>query len=522
MVYCGKPSLGCGRCRTRRLKCDEARPSCSQCIRAETECLGYRNTLDLQFRDQSEEVIGKARRQGRKSASSSGPTSASKRRTTKRSNIPPLSQPETPLQYPEEDLVRGYMYAHYLTPSTTGENLACMSELAKDPQNSAVNAALNAVGLAVMSNIRMAPQLLLAARREYTTALSRTNYALGDPVLSRGDDTLAAVILLGMFEVFTTTSYLYQCLLTSKRGRAQLERPEGLHLFTQLRAQIDVSRIYQERPSPPIIALLTTEAKQYRTPEDQVYVDFGTVGTKLADLCAGIKDGTIIQPTEILRVALNLDAELTAIAAAVPMTWHYQTVSVPRVEDGLPIPFTPAIWGDCYHVYSNINICSVWNNHRSARLMIHELIINTVKVLERDPLYAFLVGEYRSLRAQSQHVSRQLVADIIASVPFHLGAGVDNGHDGTISTPLGNIEDKVSSASGMALVWPLLIAANSGFASRELRRWIVAVLEKVGHSMGLNQALAMARLLREGMRSRAWLEAGYTSSSSPEGTEVSY
>ncbi|KAL2832683.1 hypothetical protein BJY01DRAFT_225786 [Aspergillus pseudoustus] len=544
MVYCGKPSPGCARCRSRRLKCDEERPSCSQCMRAETECPGYRNTLDLRFRDQSQEVIGKARRQHHKRASESAAAAAAA--AERRGKRPPdshskSSRPEASLAYPEDELARGFMCANYMTPGTTSGSLTYMSSLAKDPQNLAVNAAFTAVGLAVMSNIRMSPQLLLAARREYTTALARTNYALSDAVLSKGDDTLAAVVLLGMFEVTTCTDGSFfdrwmkhmdgAAKLIELRGPEQLERPEGLHLFTQLRAQINISRIYQERASPPIIAYLTTQARKYRTAEDKVYDEFGTVGTKLADFCAAIKDNTITQPTEILRLALNLDAELTSIAAVAPPTWHYQTIPVPRAdaeeENGSAPLFTPDIWGEVYHVYTNINIGSSWNHYRSALLMVHELIIDTVKELEGQPFYAYMHAEYRSLRSRSEQLSRQLVDDIIASVPFHLGTAaadaiLTHASSSSSGTPANSIEGHVSCASGMALVWPLLIAANSGFASRELRTWIIAVLEKIGYSMGLNQALAMARLLHEGMQSRAWLEPGYTNCNSPAEMESGY
>ncbi|KAL2811474.1 hypothetical protein BJX63DRAFT_444063 [Aspergillus granulosus] len=441
-------------------KCDEARPSCSQCIPAEAECPG-------------EEVMGKARRQGRKSASGSGRAGTTPR----------------------------------------AANLAYMSNLAKNPQNSAVSAALTAVGLVVMLNIRMAPQLLLAARCEYATALSRTNFAPVTRACQRGMILSQAVVLLGMFEVTICTDGSFfdrwmkhmdgAAKLIELRGSEQLGRPEGLQLFTQLRAQINISRICQERPSPPIIAQLTSEAKRYCTPEDQVYDVFST----------------------ILRLALKLDAELMAIAAAVPILWRYQAVSVPRagVEGALSTLFTPDIWGDLYHVYSNISISSPCNHYRAARLMIHECIIDTVKELEGQPLYAHMVDEYRSLRNRSQQMSHQLVEDITASVPFHLGTaatGTNETRAAFIST--NSVVTHVSSASRMALVWPLLIATNSGFASRELRMWIIAVLEKVGYTMGLNQALAMARLLHEGMKSRAWLEPGYTSSTSPEGTEPGY
>jgi hypothetical protein len=64
---------------------------------------------------------------------------------------------------------------------------------------------------------------------------------------------------------------------------------------------------------------------------------------------------------------------------------------------------------------------------------------------------------------------------------------------------------EVTGAGGLTLMGPLLIAANSGLASDELRRWITVCLEKIGYSMGINRTLAMAQLLRKGMRTRAWL-----------------
>ncbi|KAG0649215.1 AM-toxin biosynthesis regulator 1 [Hyphodiscus hymeniophilus] len=59
MVYCGKPSLGCASCRQRKTRCDKVTPSCGQCVRAERECPGYRNQLDLMFRSENNAVIGK-------------------------------------------------------------------------------------------------------------------------------------------------------------------------------------------------------------------------------------------------------------------------------------------------------------------------------------------------------------------------------------------------------------------------------------------------------------------------------
>ncbi|CEI68759.1 hypothetical protein FVEN_g8014 [Fusarium venenatum] len=60
MVYCGKPSGGCSVCRGRKIRCDQKDPSCTQCTKKGIACPGYRNLVDLMFRDESSHVIKKA------------------------------------------------------------------------------------------------------------------------------------------------------------------------------------------------------------------------------------------------------------------------------------------------------------------------------------------------------------------------------------------------------------------------------------------------------------------------------
>ncbi|KAK2002166.1 hypothetical protein LX36DRAFT_652534 [Colletotrichum falcatum] len=62
MVYCGKPSKGCSNCRERKIRCDQKEPSCGQCEKRQQQCPGYRNLVDLMFRDESSHVIKKAAR----------------------------------------------------------------------------------------------------------------------------------------------------------------------------------------------------------------------------------------------------------------------------------------------------------------------------------------------------------------------------------------------------------------------------------------------------------------------------
>lgn len=318
---------------------------------------------------------------------------------------------------------------------------------------------------------------------------------------------------------------------------------------------------------------LTEEAKQYRDPDDRMVDDISRVVLQLTNFCAALKDGSIAQPSEIIRRTLNLDADLMSILLTMPPSWGYKTVKVPLV-DGEPI--TRTVWGDSYHVYRDLSVSGIWNNTRAARLIMHEVLLEAVEALENSSPGSSGLHQQQIITTQSQQIAHQLVDDICASVPFHLGMGMDDTYEwesssqnaayesypvagnpegsfpttpfpwmpmpefpsaeggsslGTDAAHLGaflpstnmmNSENhraaplppsfEVSGAGGVTLVWPLLIAANSGFASPELRKWIIGCLEKIGHAMGINQALAMAQLLRDGMDSRAWI--------SPEGSPI--
>ncbi|KAL4970357.1 Zn(II)2Cys6 transcription factor [Aspergillus stella-maris] len=78
MVFCGKPSKGCGECRSRKIRCDQGLPSCSQCAKGNRPCPGYRDELSLMFRDESQQVVRKAKTgsSGRRSTKRAGGASA--------------------------------------------------------------------------------------------------------------------------------------------------------------------------------------------------------------------------------------------------------------------------------------------------------------------------------------------------------------------------------------------------------------------------------------------------------------
>lgn len=75
---------------------------------------------------------------------------------------------------------------------------------------SPLSASIISVGMAGLSNTKKAPRIMIEARRQYVMALNMTNKALRDPSQARTDSTLAAVVLLGMFEVSASQRERFQ------------------------------------------------------------------------------------------------------------------------------------------------------------------------------------------------------------------------------------------------------------------------------------------------------------------------
>ncbi|KAM0253653.1 hypothetical protein ACHAQJ_007165 [Trichoderma viride] len=416
-------------------------------MRAGVNCPGYRNLLDLNFKDQSREVIRNCRLPARKKR----PVAASIVVPVTSGSIGTPGDPGDPvdseascrnkaaltiargsLTLPMQVMARSYLYVNYMTGGPRCGHMSYLLPLIDGSRNSAVDAAVNAVALAALSNIRMSPKAMLQAQQEYTTALSKTNMALRDPVMCKTDDILAAVVMLGIFEVMTCTdgSFIDRWVnhmdgatrLIEVRGSEQLARQEGLDMFTQLRAQVNLSRIYQERYSSPVFTKLTEEVQRDRTPDDQILDRLSNVVTRLTDFCADVKNRHIVEAREIIRTALNIDTELVSLLISVPPLWGYTSVKVPMIN-GKPI--TQAVWGDTHHVYHSISASSMWNNYRSARVIIQELIIDTVRDLENSGNNDVSSPQRNSLANQARQTALQLVEDICASVPYNLGIGME-------------------------------------------------------------------------------------------------
>lgn len=71
-----------------------------------------------------------------------------------------------------------------------------------EPVDSPLSLTVKSIGMALISNTGHAPEVMLAARKIYARTLQSVATKLQDPMEARRDETLMAVMLMGIFEVY--------------------------------------------------------------------------------------------------------------------------------------------------------------------------------------------------------------------------------------------------------------------------------------------------------------------------------
>lgn len=213
MVYCGRPSRGCDMCRVRKIRCDGARPTCSQCWVATRACPGYRDQPSLMVRNETAKVIQKVR--------GSGPISHKSIHEQKQWPSPALSQntsknPSPFVAIADDRIFHAtcFFFRNYasLVVSRLGEchfRLGFFSDTCSGER--ALKASITSLGLANLGNIYTSPDLLRYARKYYGLAVNEINAAIDDPIQAAQDTTLAAILCVSLYEV----SLQFLCLLVS-------------------------------------------------------------------------------------------------------------------------------------------------------------------------------------------------------------------------------------------------------------------------------------------------------------------
>ncbi|KAK4196147.1 hypothetical protein QBC40DRAFT_11744 [Triangularia verruculosa] len=477
MVYCGKPSKGCSNCRERKIRCDQREPGCGQCEKRHQTCPGYRNLVDLMFRDESSHVIKKAKARARKKGNlivepstpsgSEGRLSVTPEPRGKPSIaivVPATPAPTSPadsdgwgfddslLMSPESGswpitppamalynippVCQEQGFAFFFSRFVTANETACHqnfdfvrevwkpSRTKRERQVDSVLASLTAVGLMGMASLQRRSDLMDAARKSYGVALGLTKDALKDPTEAVKDSTMLSILILGVFEMMAESPARVRTVTAFQEhvnGAAALARIRGPAQF-QTRAG---RRMFSMLCQRVVISCAMKDMPMPQPLKDLWHEMAKTLEPEnptrhlmplvwqVLQLRHDIKNHIITDPGNIVEKLLAIEHDLEKLTNNMSPSWQYRQFKVTQHHD--------AVFEGYCHLYPSLHHANIWNCIRTTRILILETIISQIS----EDFSSFTprlnssryIEEYNTARRKL----KRLVYDICASVPQHLG-----------------------------------------------------------------------------------------------------
>lgn len=194
----------------------------------------------------------------------------------------------------------------------------------------------------------------------------------------------------------------------------------------------------------------------------------------------------------LMRRAQHLDQEATAWTKSVPDYWRYRTLCW---EDTVPPggDYSRAeVFPGRVDAYTDFWIASVWNMMRTARLILASIAV-------RCAAWACAPVDYRTTPeyATAAATCAEVITDIVASVPYHLGWHAKRRHlfaDESLSGFACGEEDGIKGLAGYFLTWPLACIMSQDYVSDAQRQWTIGRLRYIGDELGIQYAHILAQV----------------------------
>lgn len=349
----------------------------------------------------------------------------------------------------------------------------------------------------------------------YTKALSSTFAALKDPVQATADTTLAAILLLGLYENISARqmgmlawgSHIEGAIqLVKARGRDILRTQTGRWLFIAVRTQM--VRHFPSRSitphtnnnqiihtlstgTPPIMGVewWITDAVQdtHAAQCQKLNIRVGELRAEVNRLMTtvGRSSEEIELMLDMIRKCQIVDQEFVAWADDLPEVFRWHTVTwEDRVPGG---DYSKAdVYPGRVDIYQDLWVVSVINMQRCSRLILASLIVRCAAWV-CSPVDYRTTPEY----ATAARACHEIITDIIASVPYQLGyfhKRKDLHARIALSGFACGDEDTIKGLPGYFLSWPLVCIYGQDYISDTQRTWIRGRLEFIGNHVGVRYA----------------------------------
>lgn len=505
-------------------QCDLKIPQCSQCVRLNVSCFGYRDTHVLAIRDETLHVVQKARRSRKRRTRSEFQTEDIGTSTVDRAPI--LSQyspgeeykeqggrnrPGQPMLFtllaPPEEIALGYflfVFSNNSPFSYLPEYLPALMDYEDVMQ------AIYASALAALALCYRCQRLICEARSYYAKALSRTNKALSEPHTAILDKTLLCVLLLTAFEALTfrgrssprnwNLHVQGSTNILVLRQTAQIDTELGRHLMYHASVNTLANCTTYRLPIPTAFRRLQGHAvrPQKAATEspgvDHVRRHLIGIMMRFATISASLKG---MLATELVTKCFELDAEAAALLDVLREHMPYQIINVASDNEELR-KATKGIkvcaYKDVIHMYQTQQDARLFNSMRLMRLVLNEWIFcafdNSLRgIISNDEPHpgSDLSENWTELPQKAAQQAAEHINDILASVPYSL-----------------ELLPSAFRMTARSLVWPLSATAGSEVCPLEAKLYIIVPLKKLACLHDLAQAKEAATMLEEGVKLEDW------------------
>ncbi|PHH86991.1 hypothetical protein CDD83_9461 [Cordyceps sp. RAO-2017] len=515
MAYGGKPSKACQMCRIRRIKCDETKPACKQCARARRQCPGYRDIGQPPAKDDRQQPVGTGGKQAKSTRAAADKKLASRSASSSDNGSSPPISPRNEavpslLQLPLADIASCHFISNYvLIPRqglTTRGFFEFLLPLLKQPMLPHFKQAFNACALASLNNrVGTGNDFESQALGCYTKALAATFTALQDPTLVKQDATLAAILMLSLFEsitakslgMFAWSSHIEGAIeLVKARGPDQLKTKTGLDMFMAVRVQMIIHSLSTGKaPNLGVEWWVDDHASHEFSSEYQLLSSRtgqlkNEVNTLLGNLTRTEERTQLMNET--MRKCRVLDREIVDWLGGLPEKFHYRTAAWEDYNPKRDYAAADAFPGRI-DLYGDLWVVNMWNVMRCMRIVLASLVIR---------LTAWIISpaDYRTTReyAAISRTCSEAIADIIASVPYQLGWFTKRkellGVQPQLSGYACGEDDTDKSLTGFFAIWPLVCVQNQDYLTDLQRLWVKGRLKCIGNQLGVRYANLLSQL----------------------------
>lgn len=343
--------------------------------------------------------------------------------------------------------------------------------------------AVCSVGLAALSNVTKDQVMMVKARQRYLELVGYVAKALKNLDEVDLEDILKAVTMLAIFEVVNSRSGDTSIWGVHIDGAANLLRliktksimnQSGYRMHLQICFAVFVRYFQSGTSLPPELLQWAQDCqKTHATSDLPAYILVGVV-SRFIDLHASIRSGDLADPETIVQKLLECEGQLTEWEAQLPESWKYTIVKATGTEEN--------VYRGQYQVYRDLWSCRIWNHYRWTRILVNELILtHLVKLSPFPPEFA-----------GRQNIAERMILKTATDICDSVAAQFFRRH-----MPQANALFVPYMSGVVLLLFPLAVAGGSIGVPEDLHIWVIKLLEKIGNTMGIQQALTLVTMTKK-------------------------